>query len=230
MPTETETIDIYCERLDPSFWAEPINAVTNLAFIAVGVWAIRGSSQAGKMLGLLTVLVGVGSLAFHTFATPWAAALDVGFIALFILALAYLAPRHLWNQTPGMSVVASVLVSVVIATVSILAPSLEALFGYFPPGLYVGAWLSLAIYAVISLRGDSVNSGRWLALATTIFPISLLARELDTPLCESIPIGLHWLWHLLNSVVLGLCAWAFHATKGTSQRRMLATPHLETKS
>jgi hypothetical protein len=213
MPTETETIDIYCERLDPSFWAEPINAVTNLAFIAVGVWALRGSSQTGKVLGLLTVLVGIGSLAFHTFASPWAAALDVGFIALFIIALAYLAPRHLWNQTPRMSIVASVLVIVVIATVSSLALSLEALFNYFPPGLYVGAWLSLAIYAVISLRGDSVNSGRWLALAAVIFPISLLARELDTPLCESIPIGTHWLWHLLNAIVLGLCAWAFHARK-----------------
>ena len=42
MPTETETIDIYCERLDPSFWAEPINALTNLAFIAVGFWVLRG--------------------------------------------------------------------------------------------------------------------------------------------------------------------------------------------
>jgi hypothetical protein len=226
MPTETETIDIYCERLDPSFWAEPINAVTNLAFIAVGVWALRGSSQTGKVLGLLTVLVGIGSLAFHTFATPWAAALDVGFIALFILALAYLAPRHLWNQTPGMSIVASVLVIVVIATVSSLAPSLEALFGYFPPGLYVGAWLSLAIYAVISLRGDFVNSGRWLAIATTIFPISLLARELDIPLCESIPIGTHWLWHLLNAIVLGFCAWAFHARKRELSERNIdhATP------
>ncbi|MGA0824079.1 MAG: alkaline phytoceramidase, partial [Burkholderiaceae bacterium] len=88
MPTETETIDIYCERLDPSFWAEPINALTNLAFIAVGFWVLRGSSQSGKVLGLLTLLVGIGSLAFHTFATPWAATLDVGFIALFILAFA----------------------------------------------------------------------------------------------------------------------------------------------
>ena len=216
MPTETETIDIYCERLDPSFWAEPVNAVTNLAFIAVGVWALRGSSQAGKMLGLLTVLVGIGSLAFHTFATPWAAALDVGFIALFILALAYLAPRHLWNQTTGMSVVASVLVIVVIATVSMLAPSLEALFGYFPPGIYVGAWLSLAIYAVISLRSCTAKVGQWLALAAILFPISLLARELDAPLCKSIPIGTHWLWHLLNSVVLGLCASAFHAARKTA--------------
>ncbi|NCV65913.1 MAG: hypothetical protein EBW16_06880 [Burkholderiaceae bacterium] len=29
-------IDIYCERLDASFWSEPINAITNLAFIIAG--------------------------------------------------------------------------------------------------------------------------------------------------------------------------------------------------
>jgi hypothetical protein len=73
MPTETETIDIYCERLDPSFWAEPINALTNLAFIAVGFGVLRGSSQSGKTLGLLPLLIGFGSPAFHTFATAWAA-------------------------------------------------------------------------------------------------------------------------------------------------------------
>jgi hypothetical protein len=226
MPTETETIDIYCERLDPSFWAEPINALTNFAFIAVGVWVLRGSSHAGKILGLLTALVGLGSLAFHTFATPWAAALDVGFIALFILAFAYLAPRYLWNQTPRTSALAAVLVVVVIVAVSSLAQNLEALHGYFPPGLYVGAWLSLAIYAFISLRRGAFNSGRWLALAAVIFPVSLLARELDAPLCESVSVGTHWLWHILNSIVLGLCAWAFHARKRDLSERNIdhATP------
>ena len=29
----TASIDGYCERLDPSFWAEPLNAWTNLAFL-----------------------------------------------------------------------------------------------------------------------------------------------------------------------------------------------------
>ena len=35
-------IDLYCERLDSSFWAEPINALTNVAFIiaAWGVWRL----------------------------------------------------------------------------------------------------------------------------------------------------------------------------------------------
>jgi hypothetical protein len=36
----TASVDIYCERIDPGFWAEPVNALTNLAFLlaAAFVW------------------------------------------------------------------------------------------------------------------------------------------------------------------------------------------------
>ena len=29
----SDPIDLYCERLGPSFWAERVNALTNIAFI-----------------------------------------------------------------------------------------------------------------------------------------------------------------------------------------------------
>ena len=35
--TWTAPIDAYCERLDAGFWAEPLNAATNLAFILAAV-------------------------------------------------------------------------------------------------------------------------------------------------------------------------------------------------
>lgn len=31
-------IDAYCERIDPGFWSEPINALTNLAFLVAALW------------------------------------------------------------------------------------------------------------------------------------------------------------------------------------------------
>ena len=36
----TAQIDGYCERLGPGFWAEPLNALTNLAFLiaALVMW------------------------------------------------------------------------------------------------------------------------------------------------------------------------------------------------
>jgi hypothetical protein len=33
----TQAVDIYCERLGPGLWAEPLNAVTNVAFF-VAAW------------------------------------------------------------------------------------------------------------------------------------------------------------------------------------------------
>ena len=54
----------YCERTGAGFWAEPVNAMTNLAF--------------------LVAAVGVGSFLWHTFATPWAEWADVIPIGLFI--------------------------------------------------------------------------------------------------------------------------------------------------
>jgi hypothetical protein len=37
----SEQIDAYCERTDFSYWSEPVNAVTNLAFLVAAVWMWR---------------------------------------------------------------------------------------------------------------------------------------------------------------------------------------------
>lgn len=84
-----ESIDLYCERTGPELWSEPLNALSNLAFIAVAValWRRAGPQAAGdiRLLDALIAAVGLGSLVFHTVATRWAAVLDIGFIAIFVL-------------------------------------------------------------------------------------------------------------------------------------------------
>jgi len=39
-------IDLYCERLGPGLWAEPLNALTNLAFLltALASWQLARRS------------------------------------------------------------------------------------------------------------------------------------------------------------------------------------------
>lgn len=34
--------------------------------------------------------------------------------------------------------------------------------------------------------------------------MSLTMRSIDNALCGSLPLGTHWLWHLLNALVLYL--------------------------
>ena len=92
----TEAIDAYCERSDPSFWAEPINAVTNLAFVLAGLWMWRrcaGVPALGRLLAAVLVAIGIGSFLFHTFAQPWAGLADVLPIVAFILIYIFAANR-----------------------------------------------------------------------------------------------------------------------------------------
>ena len=72
----TQQIDGYCERVDFSFWAEPVNAVTNLAFLIAAfiLWRrIKGQGMPLAMgLVVIMAVIGIGSFLFHTFATQWA--------------------------------------------------------------------------------------------------------------------------------------------------------------
>jgi Alkaline phytoceramidase (aPHC). len=79
--------DLYCERTDPGLWAEPLNAVTNIAFIFAAALAFRQAGPArgwpdGLLAGLI-LAIGLGSLAFHTMANR------VGMLADVIPILAF---------------------------------------------------------------------------------------------------------------------------------------------
>jgi len=100
-------LDLYCERLGPGLLAEPLNAVTNGAFL-VAAWRLAslahsrsgpkaqaGSDRGVLALAALALAIGVGSSLFHTFATGWALAADVLPILLFqlLFLLLYLRRR-----------------------------------------------------------------------------------------------------------------------------------------
>ena len=101
----SQQIDIYCERMGPEFWAEPVNAVTNAAFLIAAGWVLvvlrregRLEAGTGLLLALLTA-IGIGSFLFHTVATRWAALADVLPIMLFILAYLALTMRRGFRLT-----------------------------------------------------------------------------------------------------------------------------------
>lgn len=93
-------IDLYCERVTPSFWAEPVNALSNMAFLiaayaAFDLWRREGKDDPA-ILALIVVVtvVGLGSFAFHTLATRGAMLLDVTPIGFFIYGYFLLALRR----------------------------------------------------------------------------------------------------------------------------------------
>ncbi|MDX1729893.1 MAG: ceramidase domain-containing protein, partial [Aurantimonas coralicida] len=95
----TQPIDAYCERLGAGFWAEPLNAVSNLAFlVAAGLKLWRRTGRRDRpvcLLAGLVAIIGIGSFLFHTFANRWSSLADVLPIALFIYAYFFLALHRL---------------------------------------------------------------------------------------------------------------------------------------
>jgi hypothetical protein len=100
----------YCERLDGSFWAEPANALTNLAFLVAAVLAAvqvrRGLGRAPLDLAVLSGLlavISVGSFLFHTLATGWAGLADTVPIGLFMLAYVVVFAHRFAGARPGLA-------------------------------------------------------------------------------------------------------------------------------
>ncbi|UOM33268.1 ceramidase domain-containing protein [Acuticoccus sp. I52.16.1] len=199
-------IDNYCERLGPEFWAEPLNAWSNAAFlVAAAVAAIVARRRGGPDVGValliaVMVAIGVGSFLFHTVATPLAALADVVPIQLFIVGYMALAMRRFAGMAWwGAAAVTAGFVAVSAVGGQLLgrAVDLNGSQGYIPPLLALGV-VGAALWA--SGRGAA---GRALILGAAIFALSLTFRTVDAAMCERLPTGTHILWHLLNGLLLG---------------------------
>jgi uncharacterized membrane protein len=208
MNTWFNSVDIYCERLDASFWAEPINAISNLSFIVAGFFLWRLRTPRSSLMAALVILIGLGSFSFHTFANRLTGLLDVLAIALYLVAFAFLIPKQ-WLRNSLLIQMGSFLMLIVsIVLAQSLMSYLKPVLPWLPSGIYLGAWLALIMFALIT-QYSNMHAARFLWLAVIVFPVSLVSRQLDMPLCESIG-GTHWLWHLFNGLTLflssyGLC-------------------------
>lgn len=196
-----ERVDAYCERVGPDYWAEPVNALTNLAFVvaAAVMWPrVRGLPVA-RLLTIVLAVIGIGSWLFHTHAQVWAGIADTVPILIFVLIYIFAANRDYWNMAPVWAFGATLLFfPYAAATLPLfrMVPGLGASAGYAPVPLLI------ALYAVL-LRHRAPATARGLGIGAAILTASIALRSLDAPLCDAWPLGTHFAWHLLNATMLG---------------------------
>jgi hypothetical protein len=200
-------IDHYCERTDPSFWSEPLNAASNAAFIvaallAFGLWRRAGSRDgAALFLIVVTTAVGIGSFLFHTLANRWSLLADVLPIAVFIYSYFLISMR----RYVGLNAAAAAAATLAFFAFNVGFEwvwervsgglTLNGSVGYLP-----AASALMGVGAVVRRRAPLTS--RALLLAAAVFLVSLTFRTFDKAVCGSLPIGLHYFWHGLNAVVL----------------------------
>lgn len=202
-----QPMDVYCERTGPEFWSEPVNALTNLAFVAAGLWGLyavrrRGADPFSITLCWWVVVIGIGSFLFHTFADTFTVWLDVLPIAGFVLAYTLFNLRRFLGRGWGASVAMLVAfyafagVAVWLVPAEIVAASNRST-GYLP------ALLGLVCFGCYEIaRG--LRAGWYNLAAAAIFIVSVTFRALDPVICGGFPLGTHFLWHTLNGLMLGV--------------------------
>ena len=198
-----------CEAIRDGFLAQPVNALSSLAFSLVGLvllgWAARATATERAVryaFVVAMVATGLGSFLYHGPQTPGSGFLhDITFlVALLIIGLANLST---WRGWPSRRLwVVLVVLTGLAAVVLALYPTVTNVL--------------TAIAVVILLAGDlgmhrvGGIDGRWYAVAlgslAMAFVFFLIGRT-GSPLCDpDTVIQGHGAWHVFSAVFLGAYA------------------------
>ena len=211
-------------RAVPGFWDEPVNAVCNAAFqlaAAVALPAALGWKRRDPLELLPIALggcIGIGSFLFHTLASPVAELADVIPIRSIVTLYVHVV---IWRTT-GQNIVRTARKAAIAAAAACIAAWLggqSVTTGADPAPMrrngslqYLPALIALAAFAGIALARRH-PARRLVAGATLVFFLSLLFRTIDLQVCAATGgVGTHFLWHLLNGLMVGLLlqALVFH--------------------
>ena len=204
---EQQFLDHYCERLAPGYWGEPLNLISNLAFIVAGVlvWRyilLKRDKISGRIwdFGVLTGLlfaIGIGSGLWHLLANSWSLKADTIPILLFISIYLLSCLFRVFSLSIVTGIVIFVFYHFVNLTtqLTIRADFLNGSIFYLPSWLF----LSGIVFFAWKLQ---LNSYKRFVSALALFSISLIFRTMDLVTCNSISFGTHFIWHLLNAVTL----------------------------
>lgn len=195
---------MYCERLAPGLWAEPLNAATNAAFIIAALCAYilarktnSISAQSLTLIGVLA-LIGIGSALFHTFATKTTMLMDVLPILAYQIAFIWFYSLYVIKlnalKTSGLF---ALFLMLTVTSEMMPAHILNGSLGYLPAIMFLGGF---GIWHIKNLQTERLT----LLVAAVLFLLSLMFRSIDMAICETLPIGTHFLWHCLNGRVLYL--------------------------
>jgi len=198
-------VELFCERRSASLWDEPLNQATNLVFMLACVLLVRRVVQlrsqgrvvpfSAQALIALMGAMALSSAVFHMSALRWAGVSDAMAVRLFAIGFSACFLRWLigWSWTRVALLVPALLAMAVVVPGGL---PLAKLYGAAP--LLPGALGLVLFAAILALRGDP--AWRDLAAAAASFTVAMVFHRIDRPLCDVMPTGTHFLWHVFSGL------------------------------
>ena len=196
-------IDLYCERVGDTFFAEPVNSLSNIVFFlsAIFIWLHahkNGIQNVGiYLLIFLIVAIGSGSILFHIYATSLTQILDVAPILLFQFLYLWLYLHRVLLFGLVSKIIAVIFLAVLIVISFSLLDYLNGSIQYFP------ALLTLVAISIFHhIKGKEANYR--IDVAIFLFILALFFKAIDNYSCVYSGIGTHFIWHIANGIVVYL--------------------------
>lgn len=230
--------DCYCERFTGGLVEQPVNTVSNLGFVLVGLWIIRrgidrkhGSRIAREgshtyLYGSVAIFLGIGSMLFHGSMTEWGGWVDLVSMHAFITFLVLYNIAVALTRSTAWFISAYAIANVGFGLVLWL---MDNGYGKFLFGALVAVALATE-YWIARGRAHASRNRAWLWAGLVTYGagnvVWLLSRD-GAPWCnpDSLLQG-HALWHLTSAAAVFLL-WKYLRTEtavsGTVDRTRMFT-------
>ena len=191
----------YCERVGNKFYAEPVNAISNIAFFVSAFFIYRLlkkhniKSFVYWFLFVLLLLVGTGSLLYHSFRNPFTLALDAIPIYIFFLTFIYVLLERL---TKSRSVPVFLLVGFFVVQILASYAFPDFLSGSIRHVVNGITFFGLLVW--LYQKYDRLDP--YLIAAFLVYILAIVFRSIDNSICAMLPIGTHFLWHIFNATAV----------------------------
>ncbi len=193
---------IYCEASNSlSSISEPINVFSNLLFIIVayfGYKVINSHKNISKIFYILPVLlvaIGIGSFSYHLSKNTYTLLADAVPIYIFILFSLYITLSSLITKKLLILSILFVFICIQILTIF-----------YIPKEILNGSIRHLITLTFIStigfyiIRHEPKKLFKPFLILVSLYIIAIIFRSIDNQLCNIIPIGTHFAWHIFTAL------------------------------
>ncbi len=197
-------IPTYCERGSLGIFAEPLNAISNVAvvFAGLGIYKLLVKNRIQKVeykaLLIIVFMIGVGSFLWHATRNVYALILDAAPVALTFALITYILLSKLIKQKLIALSIALMLIPTRFFISSFASTDIS---GSLIRNLFNTASFLLIILWTIRKYGKVAFEG---LIILAVYLVAITARGIDLQVCPTFYIGTHFLWHILNALAVYL--------------------------